>query len=73
MIDPKALERLHNSKDFLVFLEEINANREALIRSVYGNNNEQLQQKAGAITALTDLLDEAQLEKLRSTWQRIEN
>lgn len=72
MIDPKVLERLHNSRDFLLFLEEVAANREATVRSLYGCNNEQLQQKAGIITAYTDLLDESQLEKLRATWQRIE-
>jgi hypothetical protein len=72
MIDPKVLERLHNSRDFLAFLEEINENREALIRSLYGNSNEQIQQKAGCITALTDMLDEAEFEKLRATWRRVE-
>lgn len=72
MIDPKALERLHNSRDFLAFLEEVEANKDSLVRSLYGKSNEQLQQAAGAITALNDLLDEAGLEKLRATWQKIE-
>ena len=72
MIDPKVLERLHNSKDFLLFLEEVAANKEALVRSLYGNSNEQLQCKAGSITAYEDLLDEAEYDKLKASWARLE-
>jgi hypothetical protein len=72
MIDSKALERLHNSKDFLLFLDEVAANREALVRNLYGKSNEHLQCAAGGITAYNDLLDEAQYDRLKESWARLE-
>ena len=44
-MDPKALERLHNSEDFLAFLEEVYSQREGWISNLHDRNTDVVQYK----------------------------
>lgn len=71
MIDPKALERLHNSADFLSFLRELAECREAWIGNMHSASTETIQQLSGRILAVDEVLQMAKYEKLKSSWDRI--
>jgi hypothetical protein len=67
-MDPKALERLHNSEDFLSFLEEVMSQREGWISNLHDRNMDAIQQISGRICALDDVLNAAQYKELRAKW-----
>ena len=71
MIDPKQLERLHNSEDFLAFLDEINATRESWIGAMHEASTEKLQQISGRIIALDETLTFARYEDLSAKWAAV--
>jgi hypothetical protein len=67
-MDPKALERLHNSEDFLAFLEEVMSQREGWISNLHDRSTFSIQQISGRICALDDVLNAAQYKTLRAKW-----
>jgi len=67
-MDPKALERLHNSEDFLAFLEEVMNQREGWINNLHDRNTDAIQQISGRICALDDVLNAAQYKALKAKW-----
>lgn len=71
MMDPKVIERLHNSQDFLKFLNEIHATREYWIKQLHDLKTESLQQISGRILAIDEVLFAAQYETLTSKWDRL--
>lgn len=71
MIDPKSLERLHNSQDFLFFLNELSDTREAWIGSMHSANTETIQQISGRILAIDEVLALAKYNLLKQHWDSI--
>jgi hypothetical protein len=71
MLDPKIIERLHNSQDFLKFLNELHAVREYWIKQLHDLKTESLQQISGRILALDEVLFAAQYESLTEKWDRL--
>jgi hypothetical protein len=67
-MDPKALERLHNSEDFLAFLDEVYSQREGWISNLHDRNTDAIQQLSGRICALDDVLSAAQYKALSAKW-----
>ena len=67
-MDPKALERLHNSEDFLAFLDEVYSQREGWISNLHDRNTDAIQQLSGRICALDDVLSAAQYKALSAMW-----
>ena len=67
-MDPKALERLHNSEDFLAFLDEVYSQREGWISNLHDRNTDAIQQLSGRICALDDVLYAAQYKALSAKW-----
>jgi len=71
MIDPKIIERLHNSQDFLKFLNELHGLREYWIKQLHDLKTESLQQVSGRILSLDEVLYLAQYESLTEKWNRL--
>lgn len=71
MIDPKIIERLHNSQDFLKFLNELHNLREYWIKQLHDLKTESLQQVSGRILSLDEVLYLAQYESLTEKWNRL--
>jgi hypothetical protein len=70
-MDPKALERLHNSQDFLAFLRDVKGGREYWIRQLHDVKAEALQQISGRILAADDILYNARYEELEARFTRL--
>ena len=70
-MDPKALERLHNSQDFLAFLRDVKGGREYWIRQLHDVKTEALQQISGRILASDDILYNARYEELEARFTRL--
>ena len=70
-MDPKALERLHNSQDFLAFLRDVKGGREYWIRQLHDVKTEALQQISGRILAADDILYNARYEELEARFTRL--
>ena len=70
-MDPKALERLHNSLDFLAFLRDVKAAREYWIRQLHDVKTESLQQISGRILAVDDILYNSRYEELEDRFTRL--
>ena len=64
-MDPKALERLHNSEDFLAFLEDVMSQREGWISNLHDRNPAAIQQRSGRRCSLDDVLTAAQYKALK--------
>lgn len=71
MMDPKVIERLHNSQDFLKFLNEIHAGREYWVKQLHDLKTESLQQISGRILAMDEVLYSANYDSLREKWNRL--
>lgn len=71
MLDPKQLERLHNSEDFLAFLAELDTTREAWIAALHDASTERIQQVSGRILALDEILTLSDYEKLKAKWDAV--
>lgn len=71
MLDPKVIERLHNSQDFLKFLNELHAMREYWIKQLHDLKTESLQQISGRILAIDEVLYTGQYESLTEKWDRL--
>lgn len=67
-MDPKSLERLHNNEDFLAFLEDVQAQREGWIGQLHDRSTDSVQQIAGRICALDDVLGGANYKELKAKW-----
>jgi hypothetical protein len=67
-MDPKSLERLHNNEDFLAFLDDVQGQREGWIGQLHDRTTESVQQIAGRICALDDVLGAAKYKEMRSKW-----
>lgn len=70
MLDPKVVERLHNSQDFLKFLNELHSVREYWIKQLHDLKTESLQQISGRILSIDEVLFAAQYEKMKDNWDR---
>lgn len=70
MLDPKVVERLHNSQDFLKFLNELHSVREYWIKQLHDLKTESLQQISGRILSIDEVLFAAQYEKMKENWDR---
>ncbi len=70
-MDPKALERLHNSQDFLAFLRDVKGGREYWIRQLHDVKTDALQQISGRILAADDILYNARYEELEARFTRL--
>ena len=68
--DDKVLDRLHNSKDFLFFIEQIKLAREAAIMELHSRKTEELQYLAGRICQADDVLDMAKYDALKAKWSQ---
>lgn len=71
MLDPKQLERLHNSEDFLAFLAELKSTREAWIAAMHDAATERIQQISGRILALDETLFLGKYEELKAKWDAV--
>lgn len=69
--DAKALERLHNSKDFLAFLNEVRACREFYIGELVKPEQPIIMHAAGRIAAFDEILVLGKHEQLVDSWSRI--
>jgi hypothetical protein len=67
-MDPKSLERLHNNEDFLAFLDDVQGQREGWIGQLHDRTTESVQQIAGRICALDDVLGAAKYKEMRAKW-----
>jgi len=67
-MDPKSLERLHNNEDFLAFLEDVQSQREGWIGQLHDRTTDSVQQIAGRICALDDVLGTGGYKQLRAKW-----
>lgn len=72
MIDDKSLERLHNSRDFLAFLEAVMEAREQYVRNLHDLDTARLQQVSGRILAYDDVCAVGKLDVLREKWRKLE-
>lgn len=70
MLDPKVVERLHNSQDFLKFLNELHSVREYWIKQLHDLKTESLQQISGRILSIDEVLFAAQYERMKENWDR---
>jgi hypothetical protein len=70
-MESKSLERLHNNEDFLVFMTEVENQREGWIAQLHDRPTETLQQISGRICALDDILNAAQHKSLKAKWNSI--
>ena len=71
MIDDKSLERLHNSEDFLKFLDYVHGIREWCISQMHDIPTERLQQLSGRILATEEILNVAKYQELSDKWKRM--
>jgi len=71
MIHLKTLERLHNSSEFLQFLEYLAQSRERYIACMHEASTEAIQQISGRILAIDEVLQLGEYEKLKSNWERL--
>lgn len=69
--DAQALDRLHNNKDFLGFMESVKAAREQAILEMHNRKTEELQYLAGRICQADDILNLARYEALKERWTRL--
>lgn len=67
-MDPKSLERLHNNEDFLAFLEDVQSQREGWIGQLHDRTTDSVQQIAGRICALDDVLSAGGYKELKAKW-----
>lgn len=67
-MDPKSLERLHNNEDFLAFLEDVQSQREGWIAQLHDRTTDSVQQIAGRICALDDVLGAGGYKQLKAKW-----
>jgi len=67
-MDPKSLERLHNNEDFLKFLEDIHSQRDGWISQLHDRTTESVQQIAGRICALDDVLGASGYKQIKAKW-----
>jgi hypothetical protein len=67
-MDPKSLERLHNNEDFLAFLEDVQSQREGWIGQLHDRTTDSVQQIAGRICALDDVLGAGKYKELKAKW-----
>lgn len=65
MIEEKALERLHNSEDFLAFLNYVAESREWCISQMHDVGTDRLQQLSGRILALDEVLSVGKHKELK--------
>jgi hypothetical protein len=72
MIEGKIVERLHNSKDFYLFLKEVHEGREFWVRQLHDIPTERLQQISGRILALDEVLDVGQYKVAQEKWRTVE-
>ncbi len=72
MIDDKALERLHNNRDFLAFLEEVHDLRETYVRNLHDLDTQRLQQISGRILGYDHVCEMGGLDALREKWRKVE-
>ncbi len=72
MMDAKTLERLHNSRDFLAFLEAVMEAREQYVRNLHDLDTARLQQISGRILAYDDVCATGKLDELREKWRKLE-
>ena len=68
MIEEKALERLHNSEDFLTFLNYVAISREWCIGQMHDVSTDRLQQLSGRILALDEVLNVGKYTNLKNRW-----
>lgn len=68
IFDKDALERLHNSRDFYLFIETFYLAREAAIAELQGKPTEYVQFLAGRICQLDDILNQVKYLKMRDRW-----
>jgi hypothetical protein len=71
MIDSKSLERLHNSQDFLFFLNDLAETREAWIGSMHSATTETIQQISGRILAIDEVMALAKYVALKQRWDSV--
>lgn len=69
--DAQALDRLHNNKDFLEFLDSVKAAREQAIMELHNRKTEELQYLAGRICQIDDVLALARYDAMKERWSRI--
>lgn len=71
MIEEKALERLHNSEDFLEFLNYVHSSREWCISQLHDVSTDRLQQLSGRILALDEMLNVGKYSSLKARWSDV--
>lgn len=71
--DAKTVERLHNSQDFLAFLEEVQASREAEIRALYDADKDKVMGIAGKVCALDHVLGMGKYNEVVDKWRALKS
>ena len=70
-MSPKSLEILQNNEHFLEFLNSLHAQREGWIAQLHDRPTEALQQVAGRICVLDDILEAANYKAVKERWDAL--
>lgn len=70
-MNPKSLEILQNNEHFLEFLNALHAQREGWIAQLHDRPTETLQQLAGRILVLDDILEQANYKTVKERWDAL--
>lgn len=72
-MNQKALEHLHNNEDFAEFAHYLHETREHYIGQLHGAGTELVQQIAGRIASLDDLLRVIRYNDLAQKWRKLKD
>jgi len=70
-MSPKSLEILQNNEHFLEFLNGLHEARENWIAQLHDRPTETLQQIAGRIVVLDDILEQANYKAVKERWEAL--